>query len=407
MLRYLIPSEPRDMHAVEVALALEARGAEPVLWFGADFPTRLAGSIEVGGGGGLGWEMRGLDTAPVHPPFDGVWLRRPTAPVLPAGLHPADRPVAERETRELVQGLYWLGGREAFWVNPLASRGRAESKAVQLAEAARLGFAVPRTLLSNDPERIREFLAARRGRAIYKPFFPAGWEGATTTAVLGTSEIEPEDLPPDEILRATPGIFQERIEKAYELRVTAFGGFLAAARLDTQAVPEARLDSRAAGPSVPIRPAELPPAVERRCFELLERLGLVFGCFDFAVTPEGEHVFFEVNPAGQFLWVEEVCPEIRLLAPFVEFLLARRTDFRWRPGRGAVRHADLSAAALRRMEELAARHVAAPQGFIGREDGDDSGEGEEREEAAEAAAKADEEKAQVPILLAGPDPARS
>lgn len=366
-LRYLITTEPRDLHAVEVALALEARGAEPVLWLGADFPTLLAGSIEVRDGR-VGWELRGVDLPSTCPPFDGVWLRRPTAPILPRSLHPADRPVAEREVREFVSGLYQLAAPEAFWVNPLPSRGRAESKAVQLAAAARIGFAVPPTLLSNDPERIGTFLAEHRGRTIYKPFFPAGWQGTATTAVLGTSEVEAEDLPPEDILRATPGIFQARVDKAYELRVTAFGRFLAAARIDSQAIPESRLDSRAAGPSLPIRPAELPPAIERLCFELMAQLGIVFGCFDFAVTPAGEHVFFEVNPAGQFLWVEEACPEIRLLAPFVEFLLARRADFRWRPDAAAIRHADLAGAALRRMEELAARHVEAPQVFIGSEE---------------------------------------
>jgi hypothetical protein len=369
MPRYLITTEPRDLHAIEVALALEARGAEPLLWLGGDFPTLLAGSIEVRDGR-VGWELRGLDLPSARPPFDGVWLRRPTPPVLPESLHPADVPVADREVREFVAGLYLLAAPEAFWVNPLASRGRAESKAVQLAEAARLGFALPPTLLSNDPERIRGFIAELGGRAIYKSFYPAGWEGADTTAVLGTSEIDEDDLPPDEILRATPGIFQARVEKAYELRVTAFGRFLAAARIDSQSIPEARIDSRAGGPRLPIRPAELAPEVERRCFELMERLGIVFGCFDFAVTPDGEHVFFEVNPAGQFLWIEEACPDIRLLAPFVEFLLARRADFRWRPDPAAIRHEDLVGPAFRRMEELAARHVEPPQTFIAPEDDD-------------------------------------
>ncbi|HEY0783253.1 MAG TPA: hypothetical protein VGE98_12410 [Thermoanaerobaculia bacterium] len=353
---------------MEVALALEARGAEPALWFGADFPTRLAASIELSGGR-LDWELRGDGQPPIRPPFDGDWLRRPTSPILPAGLHPADRPVAEREVREFVSGLHHLAGPDAFWVNPLASRGRAGSKAVQLATAARLGFAVPPTLLSNDPPRIREFLAAFRGRAIYKPFHPAGWEGETTTAVLGTTEIDEDDLPPDDLLRATPGIFQARVEKAYEIRVTAMGGHLAAARIDSQAVPEARIDSRAGGPRLPIRPLTLQPEVERRCLALLAELGLVFGCLDFAVTPQGETVFFEVNPAGQFLWVEESCPDVHLLAPFVDFLLARRADFRWSPGASPIRHADWNGAALRRLDELAAAHVLPPQELIGREDG--------------------------------------
>jgi hypothetical protein len=34
-----------------------------------------------------------------------------------------------------------------------------------------------------------------------------------------------------------------------------------------------------------------------------ELLGLAFGCIDLIVTPEGEHIFLEVNEMGQFLWV--------------------------------------------------------------------------------------------------------
>jgi hypothetical protein len=56
------------------------------------------------------------------------------------------------------------------------------------------------------------------------------------------------------------------------------------------------------------------------------------------------------------------------LAPFVEFLLARRADFQWRPDPAAIRHDQLAGAAMGRMKELAARHVEPPQVFIGREE---------------------------------------
>ena len=36
----------------------------------------------------------------------------------------------------------------------------------------------------------------------------------------------------------------------------------------------------------------------------MDAFGLLYGAFDFIVTPEGRHVFLEVNPAGQYLWVE-------------------------------------------------------------------------------------------------------
>lgn len=32
----------------------------------------------------------------------------------------------------------------------------------------------------------------------------------------------------------------------------------------------------------------------------MRKLGIIFGCFDFIVTPDEEYVFLEVNPMGQF-----------------------------------------------------------------------------------------------------------
>jgi len=74
--------------------------------------------------------------------------------------------------------------------------------------------------------------------------------------------------------------------------------------------------------------------------------------------------------AGQFLWVEESCPEIRLLAPVVDFLLARRADFRWRPNPAAVRHEDLAGPAMQRILEVVSHHVEPPEVFVGWEKDD-------------------------------------
>lgn len=210
-MRVLIPTYPMDAHAFEVALVLEERGHEAVLWHGSDFPTRAGASLDLRGDRPVGWEIEGPELPPTHPPFDVVWLRRPTPAVLPATLHPGDRPVAERECREFVGGLFHLAAPDAFWVNPLAGRYRSEFKAVQLAEAARVGLAIPPTLMSNEPERIRRFLAEFPGEVVYKPFTPAEWEGEDgSSAVLWTSEVAAGDLPPDDVLRLTPGSSSRR-----------------------------------------------------------------------------------------------------------------------------------------------------------------------------------------------------
>jgi len=323
------------------------------------------------------WELRGPGLAAGRPPFDVVWYRRPTPPVFPPTLHPGDLPIARRESQDFLAGLYQLVSPDAFWVNPLASRPRAELKAIQLQEALRLGLTIPPTLMSNDPDRIRGFMDEFPGRTVYKTFYPAQWESGNDVAVMLTSEVGPDDLPSDDTLRVTPGIFQVKIPKSHELRVTIMGHHVVTARLLSQDSDHTRMDWRGGGAYLKVEPDRLPEGVERACLELMQRLGIVFGAFDFIVTPEGEHVFLEVNPSGQFLWVEEVCPDLPLLAPFVDFLEARRPDFRWQPTPGAIRHADYYERTQQRLDATDPVHVAPADSFISvDEEEDEEAEGE-------------------------------
>lgn len=378
-LRFLFVTYPREFHSLEFAQALEDRGHEVVLWYGSDFPTVQSASIDLRDGR-VDWELNGPGLADGRPPFDVVWFRRPTPPVFPRTLHPGDLPIARRESQDFLGGLYHLVAPDAFWVNPLESRPRAELKAVQLREAAAVGLRVPVTLMSNDPGRIRAFLDEFPGRTVYKAFYPAQWETGDDVAVLLTSTVGPDDLPEDEILRCTPGIFQVRVEKAYELRVTILGRHVVTAKLRSQESEHTRDDWRGGGAHLKVEPGTLPEEVEQACFALMDRLGIVFGAFDFIVTPEGEHVFLEVNPSGQFLWVEEMCPDLLLLAPMLDFLESRRADFRWQPTPDAVRHKDYYEAAKKRFDATDPIHVSPADVFISPDA--EQAEGEEPEPAS-------------------------
>ena len=355
MVRILVPSFAHDLHAVEVALVLRERGHEVELWNGTDFPTRQAGSVEFGADG-VRWSVEGPALALDGRPFDVVWYRRATGPVLPERMHPGDRPVAQRECEDFLGGLWRLIAPDAYWVNSLEARARANLKLVQLAEARSSGLEIPRTLSSNDPERIRAFLAELGGEGVYKAFYPAQWEDGDHLAVLLTSRVRAGALPPDEVLRLTPGIFQPLVEKRHELRVTVMGERVISARLLSQGDERTRLDWRARSVDLAVEPDELPEHVERGVRELMRRLGLVFGCLDFIVTPEGRHVFLEVNPMGQFLWIEQLQPEITLLGPFCDLLLARgRPDVA--PQCADVRHADWFERANAHIAATADAHV--------------------------------------------------
>ena len=365
MARVLIASYPDDVHAVEVALALRDLGHAAQLWHGADFPARQTASLRLDGPN-LHWQASGPELELAQAAFDTIWYRRPTPPVLPVELDPADRPVAQRECEDFVEGLWHLLAPDAFWVNPLASRRRSNLKAVQLLEAARSGLTIPPTLMSNDPAAIRSFLAQAE-RAIYKSFYPAHWEAGEQIAILLTSEIRAQDLPDDEVLRWTPGIFQHRIDKAYELRVNVLGAELIAAKLRSQEADVTRLDWRASAAALPIEPAELGESTQRACRTLMQRLGLVFGCIDLIVTPQGEVVFLEVNPMGQFLWIEDACPQLPLLDAFCAFLVAGRPEFRYRPSARVLRHDDYYERAMAQLETSKPLHETAMESFVSRD----------------------------------------
>jgi glutathione synthase/RimK-type ligase-like ATP-grasp enzyme len=326
--KVLILTSPSEVHAFAVREVLKRKGVETHLWHTSDFPVLQTGSLWLGERRGcevLGpeLEIRGNQVA-------SVWIRRPASPTIPEQLEPADREFSFRESTLFLRSLQMEVGSRAFWVNPPESQRRANLKTEQLKVALDAGFTIPRTLCSNDPARIIEFIRRNQNGTIYKSFFPVSWRTADGVATLFSSVVKEEDLPEDAILRASPGIFQELVAKAYELRVTAIGKRLFTAKFRSQEVPEGQIDWRAAFDRLPMEPANLPESVAEACRRIMTSLGLVFGCFDLIVTPAGGYVFLEVNEMGAFLWVEEKLEEIPLLDAFCEFLIQGTADFRWK-----------------------------------------------------------------------------
>jgi glutathione synthase/RimK-type ligase-like ATP-grasp enzyme len=362
--RILILSHPRDAHGLSVLEALERKGVEAVYWCTPDYPTRAAESL-LFEGDRIRLSVEGLDGRLGDRlgdlPEDGVttvWNRRPSCAVDREGLHPADVEVAERGCDLFRRSLFELLAPGAFWVNPDPAVRRS-SKILQHRAALEAGLRVPGTLYSNDPREIRDFLRRCGGRVVYKPLFTQIWQVGDTTMAPPTARVTEELVRDDEVLRAMPGIFQELTPKAWELRVTVMGRRAITARVLSQQTEAGRLDWRRAYGELRLEPDELPREIAERCFDLLDRLGLVFGCLDFIVTPEGEHVFLEVNQAGQFLFVEEETGQ-PLLDAFTELLIQGRSDFAWDESRPKIRFADVRERAIERMEEMSEGHVPAP-----------------------------------------------
>jgi glutathione synthase/RimK-type ligase-like ATP-grasp enzyme len=220
-------------------------------------------------------------------------------------LEPLARELAESELRATIEGA--LLAIDAYWLNhPYANR-LARNKPLQLALAVRAGLSVPETRITDDPEEIRALHGRWGGQMVAKL---AGGQIAAPTAeeqyVVYTTLVGPDDLSSDAALAACPAIYQQRVEKAFDLRVTIVGERIFACRIDSQDHEQGAVDWRGAGAgALPIRPYELDPATASKCLVVMRALGLDLAGLDLIVTPRGETVFLEVNAAGQWLWVQE------------------------------------------------------------------------------------------------------
>ncbi|MDX2009729.1 MAG: MvdC family ATP-grasp ribosomal peptide maturase [Myxococcaceae bacterium] len=267
------------------------------------FPSRVGLALEQAGAereAVLEFEHRTIRLSEVR----AVWLRRVWAPRLPAAMDPADQEAcAEASRTALIDVLTHLTPR-ARWVNGLDASARAESKVLQLVEARAVGLEVPPTTLTNSPAWV-ERLRRREPRLVTKLLTPLSYAMQASRFVY-TSALSEGDHAAMGRLKYAPQLFQPLIEKAAELRVVIVGpetfvGAIDASRSRRGAVDWRQLDGTE---RVPWRRGTLPGAVEKKARALLRRLGLVGGALDFIVTPDGRHVFLEVNPAGEWGWLE-------------------------------------------------------------------------------------------------------
>jgi glutathione synthase/RimK-type ligase-like ATP-grasp enzyme len=332
MVNVLIPTKPDDGHALYVKLALEKKGHQATLWYTADYPELQKHSFRLKNKE-IEWVANGLEfTIASNQQFDVVWFRRPQRPMVPTYIHLDDQENAKRENSEFFKYFWQVITPDAYWINSVNNAMSANCKLRQLKAAVEVGFLIPDTLMSNDPVEIRAFNAKYADNVIiYKPVCPVYWVGEDVLSLTYTKEISQSLLSSDLVLQATPGIYQPKIPKKYELRITFMGEHAIAAKLDSQAHPLAKTDWR----SVPyfeieIEEDTLPEKVRQRCIALMKKLGVVFGCFDFIVTPENEYYFLEINEQGQFLWIEEKNPHIKMLDAFTNYLI--------QCGGGKVRH---------------------------------------------------------------------
>jgi hypothetical protein len=301
----LILTRPLDPEADRVTQKLRERGADYVRFNPADFPAQAEVALSYAASGQVRYTLqRGTRHIDLNQ-ITAVWCRRPEPPMPHEDLtEQRCRAYVEEECKTFMHDTW--NCLECLWVPaPRDVMLRAQLKASQLTTVRTLGFELPPTLFTNSPAAFLEFYRQHNGNIVSKLAGSAFFRTVGKTFCRYTEVVLKREVGYAHAVRYCPVIVQAYVPKNVELRITVVGQQVFAAEIHSQESHHTRHDWRRYDNfQTPYVPHDLPPDMEQRCVQLVERLGLRFGAVDMALTPDGRYVFFEINPNGQYLWIE-------------------------------------------------------------------------------------------------------
>ncbi len=267
-----------------------------------------------------------------------VWWRRASFPQIGEEEAYSDRNAfLSGEWRSALLGAF-LTGFTGLWISDQDRTRTASNKLLQLKAAAELGWMIPETLVSQDPARIHAFCASAPGQRVIAKALTAT-RGRTMAAIA----LRPPDLEQAD-LTMCPAIYQHFIPGTRHLRINCFGGRIAAFAIETD-VMDWRRDHAAR-----MTPHPLDARTSELCLGLIEKLGLEMGMLDAKLLDNGDICFLEVNPQGQFLFLEGATG-FDLTGLCAAFLLERARA-------AATRSASRPAGALDGSAQVSRPHIA-------------------------------------------------
>jgi len=161
-------------------------------------------------------------------------------------------------------------------------------------------------MFTSDEQAVRDFYHRHNEQVIMKLHGGLQRNMHGRGAFFPATFLQETDLAGLQSLIYCPMIFQQAINKAYELRVVYIAGLFFTGRIDTAVVASqyedgsATTDWRTHTGASQWQSYELPNALKEKLQALMQSLQLSFGAIDIIRQPDGEYVFLEVNPQGEW-----------------------------------------------------------------------------------------------------------
>lgn len=275
-----------------------------------EFPLNSASSVRFSDRKkSISWEWHNTYNGCDFANIKSVWYRRHRLPEMPEEMKDAHAEYCLREADWFIKGCLWQlekADQKIRWISPSSAMRFADSKILQLQIAKRLGFNIPETLVSTDPKKVRDFFVEQKEEVIAKPLRLGYFDYGEKQTSVYTSKVFWEDIQNDDEIKLAPVIYQKNLPKKYDIRVTIVGEKVFTVSIDSQKIPSAIIDWRKTETeNIEHFHHQLPTDIEKRCVDYLKILGLNFGAIDFVLTPEDKYYFLEINPSGQWVWLED------------------------------------------------------------------------------------------------------
>lgn len=300
----LLLTNREDITADYVVLELAKRKVPFFRFNTEDYPHKVFVSLHVTQKAIEGqFKSRDL-TLPFHA-ISSVWYRRPSLPSFDhVELDPGLKEYCIKESYYALEGA--VSTINCFWVsNPFMIR-RAENKPLQLQSASNLGFRLPQTLISSDPTEIKSFYETCGHSVVIKPVRTGGFRYKDEDKIIFTNRLSDQDIAELNSSVPLPSIYQAMVSKKYDIRVTVIGEDVYATEIHSQEHSDSVIDwRRGENPRLPHEKHKLPAGIEDKCLRLTKHLGLQFSAIDLVLSRDDAYYFLEINPNGQWAWIEE------------------------------------------------------------------------------------------------------
>ncbi|MDJ0737518.1 MAG: MvdD family ATP-grasp ribosomal peptide maturase [Nostocaceae cyanobacterium] len=321
----LIITHTQDNESIPLVIkAIENQGGEAFRFDTDRFPTQVLLDVYYSQGREgqtLRVNEQKLDLSEVS----AVWYRRIAMGArIPNTMEAQLRSASVKESRVTIEGM--IASIKGFHLDRIQNIRLADNKQLQLQVAREIGLETPRTLITNNPQAVKEFSQECEQGMIAKMLSSfAIYNQQGEESVVFTNPVTDADLEHLDGLRFCPMTFQEKVPKALELRTTIVGKHIFTAAVDSQRLPKAEHDWRKQGVALldSWQAYDLPQEVEQKLFKLMSYFGLNYGAIDIIVTPDDRHVFLEVNPVGEFFWLECYPPHFPISQAIAQLLITK------------------------------------------------------------------------------------